>query len=147
MIYLSLGLALVVLVLVVCLVLYVRHARKKQKCLCDKLQQSQEKIDELYKENLFLKYQGKEYTVSSDYEVQLLGTPPLFDFIHKKYRPVVRFEGTLENWQLALVGAEIYVEDYIGNDDGRLVVERCVNRISAEEFDDFLHQLQDCFED
>ena len=147
MIYLNLGLALVVLVLVVCLVLYIRHTRKKQKCLCDKLQQSQEKIDALYRENLFLKYQGKEYTVASDYEAKLLGIPPIFEFIKKKYCPVVRFDGTLENWQLALVGAEIYVEDYIGNEDARLVVERCVNRISAEVFDDFLIQLREGFLD
>ncbi len=147
MIYLSLGLALVMLVLVVCLVLYVRHARKKQKCLCDKLQQSQEKIDALYKENLLLRYQGKEYAVPANYEAKLLDTPPVLELVHKIYRPVVRIEGGPDNWSLKLVGADIYVRDCIGDNDGGLVVERCVNHISAEAYDDFWIQLREGFTD
>lgn len=142
MIYLNLGLALVALVLVVCLILNVRHNRKQRKRLNEQLKQSQEKIDALYRENLFLKYQGKEYTVASNYEVKLLGAPPILDFVRKQYRPVIRFSGSLEHWKLTLVGAEIYVEDHIGDEDARLVVERCVNRISAEEFDDLLYQFR-----
>ena len=133
--------------LAVCLVLYIRNTQKKQKCLCDKLQQFQDKIDVLYLENLFLKFQGKEYTLASDYEVKLLGTPPIFEFIKKKYRPVVRFDGSFDDIKLTLVGADVYEEDYIGDDDARLVVERCVNRISAEVFDDFLIQLREGFVD
>ena len=148
MIYLNWGLALVVPVLAVCLVICFRQKRKKVQALNKKVKQLQEKIDALYRENLFLKNIGKEYTIASDYEVNLLKTPPIFVFVRKQYRPIIRFEGTLENWKFVLVGAEIYVKDSIGDDtDGALVVERCVNRISAEAFDDFLCQLRQGFYD
>lgn len=148
MLNLVVGLVLVLLVLVVYLSVKYRSVRKRLQNAEQRLEKSQQQIDGLYRENLILKHLGKEYTVSSDYEVKLLKIPPILDFIRKKYYPVIRVEGTIDSWKIVLLGADIYVEDKIGNDnDGALVVERCIARISAEEFDDFLRQFQSGFAD
>ena len=144
MCYLIFCIALVILMLIVFLSLKCRSVCKSLLNAKSCLEQSQRQIDELYRENLFLKNQKSEYTVFSDYEVKLLKTPPILDFVRKKYCPVIRFSGTIDNWKIILLGAKIYVEDWT-RDRESLTVERCVGRISAEEYDDFLRQFQNRF--
>lgn len=100
-----------------------------------------EQLDQLKRENLCFRYFQQEYCLKDGMETRLMGCPPVIRFGYYEYRPVIRIEGSADNWQLILIGAEIYVEDFIGDEDARLVVMRCVNRISAEEYDDFLRQL------
>ena len=147
MIYLPWGIASGLLVFAVYWIWKCRNLRQSLRLAQQNFQKSQQQVDELYRENLLLKNQGKDYTVVSDYEAKLLGTPPILDFLRKTYCPVVRVSGYADNWQINLVGAEIYVADRIGDDFGALVIERCVNRISAEEYDDFWIQLREGFTD
>lgn len=124
-----------------------------QKVIAQKQKLEQERarlkdqIDHLRQENILLRYQGREYTVLNNLESRLLGCPPVFRWADKEYRPVVFIEFINEKWKLTLIGADIFIEDWIGDDDCRLVVMHCLKRISAEEYDDLLRQLESGLKD
>lgn len=118
----------------------------RRKCILHRsslrqLAKLQEENDNLLFENLCFQHCQQEYCLKDNKETRLFGCPQVFRFGNKEYRPVIRIGRAENKWQLTLVGADVYVEDFIGDEDCRLVVMHCIDRISAEEYDDFLRQL------
>ena len=125
----------------VVLILLLRQKRIQHQSALKQLAKLQDENDSLLFENLCFQHYQQEYCLKNNKETSLFGCPPVFRFGSKEYRPVVKIGRADGKWQLTLVGAEIYVEDFIGDEDCRLVVMHYVDRISAEEYDDFLCQL------
>lgn len=52
-----------------------------------------------------------------------------------------------EKPKLTLVGADVLAESWLGDEECHATVMHVVNRLSAEEYDDFIRQLESGFQD
>ena len=121
----------------------VLRGRAKLKNVMKEQQQCREK----YREALLWKNNRKEYRIANQFEAGLLGCLPVVELGSRTLHPVVRIEMSDEKPKLTLVGADVLAESWLGDEECHATVMHVVNRLSAEEYDDFIRQLESGFQD
>ena len=110
----------------------VLRGRAKLKNVMKEQQQCREKNRELYRVALLWKNNRKEYRIANQFEAGLLGCLPVVELGSRTLHPVVRIE---------------MAESWLGDEECHATVMHVVNRLSAEEYDDFIRQLESGFQD